>query len=215
MHATGAAMLIGIAGRKQSGKTTLGASLATAYQLAHISFAAPMRRFVADVLDISVGELELVKEKPIDWLDGVTPREMLQKLGTEYGRDLIHDEIWVRKALRKAAMYVGAVISDVRFPNEAQAIRGLGGVVIRLNRSSTTADDNHPSEKPLEDWLIDFEIENNGTPEGMLAKVATCLTDHLRVYREAVDRYKADAATDRDVAAYAAPGCPESQVAGD
>jgi len=209
------AMLIGIAGRKQSGKTTLGASLATAYGLEHISFAAPMRKFVAELLGGSVGELELAKETPIAWLDGVTPRRMLQTLGTEWGRDLVHSELWVRIALRKAAMAVGAVVSDVRFPNEAQAIRGLGGVVIRLNRSSATADDNHPSEKPLEDRLIDFEIENNGTPEAMLAKVGTCLTDHLRVYREAVARHLADAAADRDVVAYSAPGCPESAMAGD
>ena len=70
-------MLIGIAGPKRSGKDTLAKGLSKALNLPVDSFAAPLRKFVAELLNCSVATLESCKEHPIKWLDGATPRSMM------------------------------------------------------------------------------------------------------------------------------------------
>jgi hypothetical protein len=178
-------MIVGIAGPKKSGKTTLANSLAETYGLNHLSFAAPIRLFVASILGVPLDELERIKERPISWLDGITPRTIMQRCGTEFGRNMVHPEIWVRRVLRLASLERGAVISDVRFQNEAQAIRRMGGVIIRVNRAGCDPEDTHTSESPLPDSLVDFELTNNGTPEGMAAQASVLLQDHIRAFRAA------------------------------
>jgi hypothetical protein len=176
-------MIIGIAGPKRSGKTTLANALCETYRIAHLSFAAPIRDFIASLVGCSLAELERVKEKPVAWLDGITPRQMMQTLGTEWGRRMVHSELWVRRVMYQATHGGGAVISDVRFPNEAEAIRGRGGVVIRLHRAGygDAANDSHESEAPLANNLVDFEIVNDGTPERMAVRAALCVQHHFRL----------------------------------
>jgi hypothetical protein len=195
-------MLIGIAGARQSGKTTLANLLSERHGLRHTSFAEPMREFVAAILGISVDELEAAKESPVPWLDDVTPRWMLQTVGTEWGRRMIHEELWVRSALHRAGST--AVLSDVRFPNEAHAIRDRGGYVLRVHRPEELAIGQHASETPLDSEWVDLEIDNSGTPEDMLRAAERFLLGS-----------GANPATDPDVLAYAAPGCPAAVMAGD
>jgi hypothetical protein len=100
------------------------------------------------------------KDKPLgkEWDDshGInTPRELLQILGTDCGRDIIHPNIWVNALFAdynskqefikhtsdgfeewSGDLYPNWIITDVRFPNEAQAIKDRGGIVIRVNRDS-------------------------------------------------------------------------------
>jgi hypothetical protein len=155
-------MLIGIAGAKRSGKDTLARGLSKLLDLPVDSFAAPLRKFVADLLNVSVATLEECKEHPIKWLDGKTPRQMMQTVGTEWGRDTVHADLWLRSLLHRLTRR-GAIISDVRFPNEAEAILAKGGLVIELSRNGTGAGDSHVSEKPLPAELVTFKLPNNGT----------------------------------------------------
>lgn len=88
-----------------------------------------------------------------------TPRKLLQLLGTECGREIIHPNIWVNalfadykdivknvKSFKEEPNSTKAyemekpnwIITDVRFPNEAQAIKDRGGIVIRVNRKITS-----------------------------------------------------------------------------
>lgn len=173
-------MLIGLAGAKQSGKTLLANLLAESYGLQHFSFAAPIRQFVASLLGGTLEQLEVEKEVPIAWLNGVTPRHMMQTLGTEWGRRMIDQDIWLRLCMRKALAAGSAVISDVRFPNEARAIREHGGKVIRLNRWSQRPEDRHISERPLEPELIDFELANDGDSPDSLLRAVEVLLPELR-----------------------------------
>lgn len=124
-------MLIGIAGPKRSGKTTLAEGLCKVFSLEHHSFAGPIRAFVASILGYTLEELEVRKEEPVVWLDGKTPRQLMQTVGTEWGRATVHDELWVRSLLARVPAE-GAVISDVRFPNEAEAILAAGGIVSNI-----------------------------------------------------------------------------------
>jgi hypothetical protein len=169
-------MLIGIAGPKRSGKDTLAHGLSRALGLPVDSFAAPLRKFVADLLNCSLATLEECKEHPIKWLDGKTPRQLMQTVGTEWGRDTVHPELWLRALLHRV-QYKGAVISDVRFPNEAKAILERGGIVIRLHREGTGSGDGHVSERPLPVDLVSIELDNDDTAEQLIARALQALAD--------------------------------------
>jgi len=153
--------LIGIAGPKRAGKDTLARGLCAALELPQDSFAAPLREFIARILGWSLDELEARKEDPVDWLDGVTPRHMMQTVGTEWGRSMIHGELWVRSLLQRMAG--GGVISDVRFANEAEEILKRGGVVIQVDRPGAGHADEHVSETPLPDELVSFRVRNGSS----------------------------------------------------
>lgn len=170
-------MLIGIAGPKRSGKDTLAHGLSKALGLPVDSFAAPLRQFVANLLNCSLATLDECKEHPIKWLDGKTPRQLMQTVGTEWGRDMVHPELWLRSLLHRG-QYKGAVISDVRFPNEAKAILERGGIVIRLHREGTGSGDAHVSEKPLPVELVSIELDNDDTIEQLIAKALQALAEH-------------------------------------
>jgi len=200
-------MLLGIAGAKRSGKTLLASLLAERHGLAHLSFAAPIRAFVADLLGGTLDQLELEKETPIAWLEGVTPRHMMQTLGTEWGRQMVCQQLWVRICMRKALLAGRAVISDVRFPNEAHAIHEAGGKVIRLLRWAD-ASDSHISERPLDGSLIDYELANDSeSPETLLRAVEALLP----VLRPAVPRCD-PGSIDAAVEALMPPGTPPNET---
>lgn len=106
-----------------------------------------------------------------------TPRIFLQRLGTEWGRNRIHSEIWVeawRNSLGESAVEhfgdILAVADDCRFENEAAAIRKEGGIVVRIERdgagSATGA--NHASESGIE---ADITIRNDGPEEVLRARI--------------------------------------------
>lgn len=156
-------ILIGIAGPKRAGKDTLARGLCRNFHIPQESFAGPLRRFVADLLGISLDELERAKEDPIAWLDGRTPRDMMQTVGTAWGRDMVHPDLWVRALVNRVKG--GCVISDVRFPNEARAIRERGGYILQVTRPGYGVGDAHISERPLPAELVDAVIENDSTPD--------------------------------------------------
>lgn len=160
-------MIIGLTGYKRSGKTTVATLLAErGWQVE--SFAAPIRRAVADLLGMTQTQLDDSKSDPVAWLDGLTPRALMQTLGTEWGRAR-HPDLWVRALLGRisvaelpAGVALQWVIHDVRFVNEAEFIRGLGGVVVRVDRPALRSYDPHDSEIPLPRRLVDYELPNHG-----------------------------------------------------
>lgn len=95
-------------------------------------------------------------------------RESLQHLGKEGGRDVIGEDVWVRALLRR---YAGGrwVISDVRFPNEANAIADLGGSILRVHRLGFGPLNDHASETSLDDYRFDAHVNNVGTLEDLPA----------------------------------------------
>lgn len=85
------------------------------------------------------------------------------------------------------------LITDTRFPNEAQAIKDRGGITVRVNRNVPIYDNNgniksferqylgvHPSETSLDDWNFDYVIDNNGSIEELIEKVKTML-EHFKL----------------------------------
>ena len=100
----------------------------------------------------------------------MTPRLLLQILGTDCGRNIIHPNIWVNALFADYNASSKWIISDTRFPNEIESIKKHNGLTIRINRDSFLRTgkvfdtDNHESETALDDYQgFDYVINNNGT----------------------------------------------------
>lgn len=158
--------LIGLIGKARVGKDTVAGHLYTRHDHCTVSFAAPMKRML-EVAFPGVNFRSGDRETPIDWL-GKSPRQLLQTLGTEWGRDCIHPDLWLLLAERriqeaKATGWYGAVITDVRFHNEADMILRNGGELWHILRDDATTVNEHVSESC--DWsgYTRRIIDNNGT----------------------------------------------------
>lgn len=107
------------------------------------------------------------KEKAHPMFGGQTPRHIMQTLGTEWGRKLIHPDLWVgiTKAEIQRNLDAGynVVVDDCRFDNEAKCIRALGGVIVGVSGRGGIAGD-HESEYGV---VSDYKIDNNGTLEDL------------------------------------------------
>jgi hypothetical protein len=66
------------------------------------------------------------------------------------------------------------IIPDVRFLNEAEAIKERGGIIIRVDRGSPA--NSHKSETILDNYRFDFIISNNGTIDELSDVVKSILT---------------------------------------
>ena len=115
-------------------------------------------------------EQNLHKNKVVN-LVKLTPRKLLQLLGTECGRQIIHPNIWVNSLFADYKKDSNWIITDVRFTNEAQAIKNKGGIIIRINRPLYRLDDQHPSETALDNYNFDYVIENEGNIDELVQKI--------------------------------------------
>lgn len=101
-------------------------------------------------------------------------RRLLQKLGTDGIRNTLGQDIWIRTALDKGREGLN-VFTDVRFPNEADAIRAEGGLVVRVTRPAApllrSEFMSHASERDSSGIHEDFTFENDGNAENVDALV--------------------------------------------
>ena len=154
-----------------SGKSTLAEAMA-GHGWRVVKFAAPLKAMVAALLreagegdDVIARALEGdLKAQPLEALAGRTARYTMQTLGTEWGRGAMASDIWVRLAIMRAnrlrAAGVAVIVDDMRFENEAQAIRDAGGKLVRITRPDAARLAGHASEGGLDDWHFDMEVTN-------------------------------------------------------
>lgn len=90
-------------------------------------------------------------------------RRLLQVFGTEGGREILGENIWVETALKGIRPGENVVVTDVRFKNEADYIRSQGGTVIKIVREGVGPVNNHISDNAMELYKFDHIINNNGT----------------------------------------------------
>jgi len=155
--------IIGIAGRAGAGKNTVAEMIPGA---SVFGFADPLYEGLAAMLGVPEDMLRSrrTKETPLKWL-GKSPRELMQTLGTEWGRGMVAQDIWLRLAKRRIETYGGTIVfSDVRFDNEAEWIRNQGGEVWLVERDQEMHH-THSSEAGISPHLIDRVIDNRGPLE--------------------------------------------------
>lgn len=170
-------MLIGLSGKAGSGKTTVTNYLTT-MGFSTRKFADPLKFMLYNLL-VSQGVSPTdttryiegdLKEVPTELLGGKSPRHAMQTLGTEWGRVQLHEDFWVEAALRN--LDTGDLIfDDVRFPNEALAIRNKGGIVVNIIREDAPQLGRHLSEDALTDFAFNFVIYNDADLETLYRRV--------------------------------------------
>lgn len=181
--------IIGILGAAGSGKSTLRQQLeGMGWQ--SLPFARPLKAMLEKLLVIQGASPREVlsalygvdKDQPCQYLDGLTPRHAMQTLGTEWGRYQMGNSFWVNrwKEMLSCSFSSRIVVDDLRFENEAKAIRELGGTVVRVWRrernTSIGAGADHVSETLGHYVEADFEIVNlEGRPEEMVQHLESLL----------------------------------------
>ena len=162
----------------RSGKTAVSHALERK-TFVRVPFAEPLKDMVFPLL-VSIGytpeqavqRLYHDKELLLD-VFGVSTRHLLQTLGTEWGRTCIAPDMWLRVWQARIKQYEYVVVDDVRFENEAELIRSLGGEVWKITRKGVTNTHTHASEGSLDKWPhFARYIENDGTLEQLLHGVA-------------------------------------------
>jgi len=146
-------MLIGLVGPMGVGKTTLADAVVHYMpRFRRVMFAYTLRAML-QAIGLTWEDVTTYKDQPHGYLSGRTPREALQTFG-EAGRTGIDHDIWVNATMRDVQEHLtrgdNVIIDDVRYRNEADAIRRMGGVVVRLHRDEhtprTDAASRHVSE---------------------------------------------------------------------
>lgn len=171
--------LIGLIGKARVGKDTVAAHLCAEHGIGSYAFADPMKWMLHQAFP-EVDFYEGDREAPIDWL-GKSPRQLLQTLGTEWGRDCVHPDLWVLIAENECqvAKQLGQslAVTDVRFHNEADMILRNGGELWLVVRPDATQVAIHISEEAQWDAYPTTLITNDGTFDELHAQIEARLAD--------------------------------------
>lgn len=169
--------IIGLGYKARSGKDSIAEHLEVRHGFRRTAFAKSLKEAVKAIFHFDdrhvYGEL---KEVHNDFWDA-TPRAILQQVGTKAMRDNFRNDVWVKSVEAEMFNDLDAdwVISDVRFPNEANMIQLMGGSVFRIDRpgvESMIATTSHASETSMDGWGgWDGVIDNSGTLEDLYAVV--------------------------------------------
>lgn len=187
--------VIGFTGVGGSGKSTAAGWITDNHtNVIQVSFASPIknltRRFLEDLMPrkwpISPAEYirsRELREEPVPFAGGFTPRKLMQTLGTEWGRESLHPDIWVSIMAQKIERLMGhsfrkgpnihiqVVIDDVRFANEALMVRAYGGKVVRVERPGNPHQTAAHVSETL-DFEPDATLLNDGTEADLYASLA-------------------------------------------
>lgn len=197
-------MIVGLLGWIGSGKGTAG-DILSEIGFRKESFAGPVKDAVSVIFGWdrellegdTVESREFREQKDLWWSEKfgftVTPRLMLQQIGTECTRKVIHDSIWIsafEKRIRETKDHI--VITDVRFNNEIDFVKSLGGTLIQVKRGEDPEwmkfyydkmVDMNTTEIHASEWewvnnpKIDFIVENNGTKNELKKNILKILTN--------------------------------------
>lgn len=165
-------LIIGISGRIGSGKNTVGdfiKKIDSSFE--EKSFAYKLKSIVALLAGCDFN-LTLTQEGKNTYIPAFnrTIGQMLQEIGTNALRDHFDKNVWINSLLADLKEGRNYIITDVRFKNEAEELKKIGAVLIRVNRTNNVIAENsnrnllHSSEIDLDDYQgFDYIIENNST----------------------------------------------------
>jgi len=169
-------MIIGFTGRINSGKTTLAKYLENEYEYKKVSFATPLKEAVRVLYQFTDRQLYGDLKEAVDPRIGMTPRYVLQYIGTDLFRKW-NPDFWVnifklhydndncdRKLINEEHI-VNYVLDDVRFENEAKCIKELGGIIVKVVSHKYQKISSHESENGVKNY--DYKIYNDGSIEDL------------------------------------------------
>lgn len=164
-------MIIGIHGPLDSGKDTVAniIQLLSPRKFNRYAFAKPLKEALKVMLGFSDHQLEdRVLKEQVDKFWGFSPRKAMQLLGTEFGRQMLREDIWIKRAEFEVSLNeaVGkdTVITDVRFENEAQWLRGRDDAILIVIEAPGLVRDakyNHASENGISRAITDINLVND------------------------------------------------------
>lgn len=165
-------MIIGFHGKLHSGKDTAADILKAKYGFQEGRFAGALKQMLwAMYAYTGMPDFEIerriygdLKETPCKVLNGQTPRHAMQLLGTEWGRQGIYNNVWVDLEMTRVKLLSDVVFTDVRFDNEAIALREAGGLVVDVIRPGYKRPEEsagHVSEGGISPELIDHTLYND------------------------------------------------------
>lgn len=161
-------IVIAFTGKAGAGKSTAADHLIAEHGFARIKFARALKEMLRTFLRYrGVNEVTIermvegdLKEVPSPHLNGRTPRYAMVTLGTEWGRDLIHPDLWVDTERDHLPSEGRFVCDDCRFPNEREMIKSVGGSVVQVVRAGLV-EGTHESE--MHQLAADYVLINTGT----------------------------------------------------
>jgi hypothetical protein len=164
-------MIIGVAGYARAGKDTVADYLVEKHGFTKLSFAEPIREAlirlnpkVSLMEHVHIPLASGVRQWGWELLKDLSPdvRPLLQRMGSEVVREMFGQNFWVDYAMSKTSAHDKVVISDVRYQNEATAIKSHG-VLWRVEREGAGPANDHPSEHALDDYAFDAVLTNDAT----------------------------------------------------
>lgn len=168
-------MIVGLSGYARSGKDTVSELLVLNYGFKRMAFADGIREALLALNPILHDGMRLNEVVQMYGWDVAKSkdevRRLLQVMGTEVGRKLIHEDVWVWRLLNQVATGERIVIPDVRFPNEARMIENQDGEVWRINRHNHGAVNDHISERALDNHMFKRVLYNDGTLDDLSDEV--------------------------------------------
>lgn len=197
-------MIIAITGYKQSGKDTIADYLIKQYGFSKKSFATPIKEAVKEVFGWSEEHVNGALKEVIDPEWGVSPRQMMQWVGTEAFQMYIQRDfplysetigrgLWVKKLCRDidiANTSKNIVIPDLRFYHEYEELRKYGVFILKVQRDNVDQNDVHLSEREIENIPVEVIIENNTTYEELYEGVDTCMKYFCTIDGEEIETMK-------------------------
>ena len=171
-----------------SGKSVVATTLMAEFSYEVVKFAGPLKDMARGLLRSMGIKPALVermvegdlKEQVIPGFETVTTRKIMQTLGTDWGREAVDSDLWVKVAAGKIKSLrlrgVPVVVDDLRFPNELTTIRELGGMTVRLDRPDPTGDGLSRYEGLLNNELFDRHLMNDGTIEQLRERTRRLVT---------------------------------------
>jgi hypothetical protein len=171
-------ILIGLVGKAQSGKSIAAKYLVEKYNFKKVAFTDPLKEML---LRAGMCSREELYDKKTD-----QSRYLMQKIGTDIFRKQVDWNFWTKRMKKRLCYFrnFDIVIDDIRFHNEADLIRELDGIVVKIERENHVADskaDLHESEKLLESIYADQYISaKSGDIEGLLKQIGD-IANNLRL----------------------------------